>query len=147
MAIKVGNSWVSEAAYAHANARLSQNKETDTLNVLSEKYPGEKFSSNTAPYKADGINNIAISPRILKQMQNSPDKALEYEALVYDCQQVNKTISSHFSNYGFKLKAHGFIIDGNGGLSSWSITEASGKTQKSTAMLDKNDKSGWLSPL
>jgi len=145
MAVKVGNSWVSEAAYAYAKQNIESNKqkESDTLKSLSQKFSGIKFSTNTTPFQSTGTNNIAISPNILKQMANDPDKQLEYEALIYDCAELHKSSSSFFSSRN--IKAHGFIINSDGSLASWSISEGTGSKNKHSSLLPKNNKSSWLS--
>lgn len=148
MAVKVGNSWVSEAAYAYAKAKQTESKEGGgMLSKLSEKFPDVDFSTNTEPFSGKGVNNIAISPNILKEMESNPEKKLEYEALIYDCASLQKTLPATFSQNGSKLKAFGFIIDSNGGLSAWSISEPSGSKGKNRfqCSLPKQDKKSWMS--
>ncbi|MCM1259064.1 MAG: DUF6033 family protein [Roseburia sp.] len=144
MAVKVGNSWVSETAYAYAKSKMNDstedNKTNSMLNQLSEQFPDTKFSTNTAPFSGTGINNIQIAPNILKEMVNDPKKRMEYEALIYDCVQVEKTLVAARSD----VKAHGTIIDSNGNLSGWSISEAKGNATKNRYSLDKNKKDTWL---
>jgi len=142
MAVKVGNSYVSEVAYAYAKQKLESDKkeESGILKNLSKKFPETKFSSNTVPFKTKGINNIAISPKILEQMENDPDKQLEYEALIYDCASLQKSQNYYFKNNN--IKAQGFIINSDGSLSSWSISE-----NKNFSSLSKNNKSSWLSKI
>ena len=115
MPVKVGNSYVSEAAYEYAK---SQTDEGATLKSLSEKFPNLKFSIGTAPFSGNGLNNVAISPKILREMENNPDKKLEYEALLYDVANLNPPPSS------MNIKAQGVIIDDNGEMSMWSIGES-----------------------
>lgn len=148
MAVKVGNSWVSEEAYAYAKNRAAESEGTkskangDMLGELSEKFPGLKFSTNTAPFSAKGTNNLAISPNILSQMQNDPEKRLEYEALIYDCSQIQKTMPELFGkNSG--IKAFGFIINADGSLGAWSISEAGGAKKRNSFLLPKKDKKSW----
>lgn len=149
MAIKVGNSWVSEASYALAKAKIktdtTKNSEKVTIQSLSKKFSGTNFSTNIAPFNGNGRNNIAIAPNILSQMNNDPEKRLEYEALIYDCAALQKTLTDHTIT-GSKLKAQGFIINSDGTLGSWSITEPSeiSGSKKHTANLPKNDKESWL---
>lgn len=149
MAVKVGNSWVSEAAYAYAKSRVNENtgsegeKDDSMLNKLSEKYPDLQFSTNTAPFSANGRNNIAIAPNILKEMENDPKKRMEYEALIYDCNQVIKNMPATTQN-GSTIKAFGFIINSDGSLGAWSISESGGNTNRNRYSLDKKDKDSWL---
>ena len=76
-------------------------------------------------------------------MENDPDKRLEYEALIYDCNQVIKNMPDKMPN-GSKIKSFGFIIDSNGGLSAWSISESGDNTNRNRYSLDKNKKDSWL---
>ena len=70
MAVKVGNSWVSEAALSYAKVKADSG-ESATLNGLLDRYPGVNFSTNTQAFSQKGTNNIQITPIILAQMQNN----------------------------------------------------------------------------
>ena len=148
MAVKVGNSWVSEAAYDYAKGKMeaesaAEGRETDkknsVLSELKEKYSDVKFSTNTAPFSGKGGNNLAIAPNILKQMESDPEKRLEYEALIYDCAQGIQ--SGMFRREG--VIAGGFIITADGGLRAWSISRSGSGTKRSLFDLDKKDKASW----
>lgn len=82
MAVKVGNSWVTEAAYAYAKSKVEENtsaegkKGNSMLDKLSEKYPDISFSTSTQPFSGTGKNNIGIAPNILREMENDPDNML-----------------------------------------------------------------------
>lgn len=149
MAVKVGNSWVTEAAYAYAKSKVEESagcenkKGSSMLDELSEKYPDVNFNTSTKPFSGDGKNNISIAPNILKQMENDPDKRLEYEALIYDCNQVIKTMPDKTQN-GATIKSFGFIIHADGSLSGWSVSESGGDTNRNRYSLDKNKKDSWL---
>ena len=101
MAVKVGNSWVSEAALSYAKVKADSG-ESATLNGLLDRYPGVNFSTNTQAFSQKGTNNIQITPIILAQMQNNPDKRIEYEALIYDCA---KLISSGAMDWRFPCES------------------------------------------
>ena len=152
MAVKVGNSWVSEAAYDYAKGKIeagsaAEGKEIDkknsVLQELEEKYTGVNFSTNPAPFSAKGKNNLAIAPNILKQMESDPEKRLEYEALIYDCAQGIQ--SGMFRRKG--VIAGGFIITAEGGLRAWSISRSGSSTKRSLFDLDKKDKESWAEKL
>ena len=49
MAVKVGNSWVSEAALSYAKVKADSG-ESATLNGLLDRYPGVNFSTNTQAF-------------------------------------------------------------------------------------------------
>lgn len=154
MAIKVGNSYISEAAYAQAKAKIEQEQNTESgakssvtnyLNTLREKHPGANFTTSTQPFSGSGTNNIGISPRILSQVANDPEKRLEYEALIIDIKDIQKSLPSMYKGTGMKLIAHGTIIDENGGVSSWSITQTDDNRKESsqTFRLPKKNKDSW----
>lgn len=63
MAVKVGNSWVSEAALSYAKVKADSG-ESATLNGLLDRYPGVNFSTNTQAFSQKGTNNIQITPII-----------------------------------------------------------------------------------
>ena len=148
MAVKVGNSWVSEAAYNYAKSKVNENtcsedkKENSMLDKLSEKYPDIQFNTSTKPFSGTGKNNISIAPNILKEMENDPDKRMEYEALIYDCNQVIKNMPDKTQN-GATIKSFGFIIHADGSLSGWSVSESGGDTNRNRYSLDKNKKDSW----
>ena len=148
MAVIVGNSWVSEAAYNYAKSKVNENtcsedkKENSMLDKLSEKYPDIQFNTSTKPFSGTGKNNISIAPNILKEMENDPDKRMEYEALIYDCNQVIKNMPEKTQN-GATIKSFGFIIHADGSLSGWSVSESGGDTNRNRYSLDKNKKDSW----
>ena len=120
MNVKIGNSYVSQAA-----ANFAKNNSTDEKNILKslqEKFPNLKISVGTAPFSGNGTNNLSISPKILREMQNNPDKKIEYEALIFDVASQNISQPN--------LKSHGFIIGDDGGLRGWGISEKNSVTVK-----------------
>ena len=134
MPVKVGQSYVSEAAYEYAK---NQTDEGATLKSLSEKFPKLKISVGTAPFSGNGLNNVAISPKILREMENNPDKKLEYEALLYDVANLNPPPSS------MNIKAQGVIIDDNGEMSMWSI----GESRSEKIPVKRSESKNWWAKL
>ncbi len=122
MAVKIGNSYVTEAAMAYAQSRADE-KSNGVLNDLSKEFKDVNFSVGTQPFGGTGTNNISIAPNILRQMADAPEKKLEYEALIYDC---NNTLKNSANRPG--LKAQGVIIGSDGGLRGWSISQSGEKT-------------------
>lgn len=133
MPVKIGNSYVSEAAYEYAK---SQTDENATLKSLAEKFPNLKFSISTAPFSGNGLHNVAIAQNILREMENNPDKKLEYEALLYD-------VASLPPPKNLNVKSQGVIIDKNGGMSMWSI----GESGREKIPLNRDDKQSWWKKL
>ena len=133
MPVKVGNSYVSEAALSFAQSQ--ENSGGNVLNDLKEKFPNLKC---TAPFSGSGLKNVSISPKILKEMQNNPEKRVEYEALLYDVSNLNWNLNP-------TVKSSGVIIDDKGEMSMWSISKSDddGTTKRVKVTLDKNDKKSW----
>lgn len=119
MPVKIGNSYVTEAALAYAQERKDEKSE-NVLSDLSKQFKDINFSVGTKPFGGSGTNNITIAPNILRQMANDPEKRMEYEALIYDCNDVLKSSANRPG-----LKAQGFVIDSKGELSMWSIGQSS----------------------
>lgn len=157
MPVKVGNSYVSEAALAFAqkSAAESVDKEktkgkgtSGVLADLAEKFPKLKFTVGTRPFSGSGKGNVAISPKILREMEKNPAKREEYEALLYDVQQCTDEMSMTRPN-GNKLKAHGWIIHEDGGLSAWSISvsEGGGRKPEASGRVNRSSKKAWWQSL
>ncbi len=56
-------------------------------------------------------------------MQNNPDKRIEYEALIYDCAKLISSGAMDWAPAGSYVKAAGTIINADGSVSGWAITE------------------------
>ena len=122
MAVKIGNSYVSEAAIAYAQGKTDEKSE-NVLNDLQKQFKDVNFSVGTQPFGGSGTKNISIAPNILRQMANDPDKRMEYEALIYDCANGLKENANRPG-----LKAQGVIIGADGGLRGWSISQSGEKS-------------------
>ncbi len=157
MPVRVGNSYVTEAALAFAqkSAAESVDKEktkgkgiSGVLAELAEKFPKLKFTVGTQPFSGSGKGNVAIAPNILKEMEDDPAKREEYEALLYDVQQCTEEMSMTRLN-GNKLKAHGWIIHKDGGLSAWSIgtSEGGGSKPEASGRVNRSSKKAWWQSL
>ena len=145
MPVKVGGSYVSEAAYSFAKAQATDNTENSAVTKsLAEKFPNLKFSVGTKPFSGTGMNNVSISPKILKQMEKDPEKRLEYEALIYDIAHTDVQ-SGRAPEH--KLKSHGFIIEDDGGLRSWGISEYNDGNRRQQAHVKRSDKKNWWQEL
>lgn len=134
MAVRIGKSFVYKAAISFAK-NFADDDEKNILKNLREKFPNLKISVGTTPFSGSGTNNLSISPKILKEMQNNPDKKIEYEALIYDIASQNN------SRQG--LKSHGFVITDEGGLRGWGISE----NFKKVSALDRKNKNSWFENL
>lgn len=144
MPVRIGQSYVSEAAAEYAKARQKERAEADAaqekggiFSELQGKFSGMKFSVGTNPFSGVGTNNVSISPKILKQMEKDQEKRLEYEALLYDVSNTDLV-------QGRNLKSAGWIIDDNGGLRAWSVGVSDNRNQSS---VKRSDKKNWWQEL
>ena len=156
MPVKVGNSYVTEAALAFAQKSAAESVDKEkgkgkgtngVLADLAEKFPKLKFTVGTQPFSGSGVGNVSIAPNILKEMEKDPAKREEYEALLYDVQQC--TAEMPMTRPGGKLKAHGWIIHKDGGLSAWGISEHTDGTRKPEASgrAKRTNKKAWWQSL
>ena len=122
MAVKIGNSYVSDAAVSYAQNRIDEKSE-NVLGDLQKQFKDVNFGVGTQPFSGSGTNNISIAPNILRQMANDPEKRMEYEALIYDCANGLKENANRPG-----LKAQGVIIGSDGGLRGWSISQSGEKS-------------------
>lgn len=139
MPVRIGQSYVSEAAAEYAKARQKEREEAanekgSVFSELQGKFSGMKFSIGTNPFSGMGTNNVSISPKILMQMENDPEKRLEYEALLYDVSNTDLV-------QGRNLKSAGWIIDDNGGLRAWSVGVSDNRNQ--SFVKRSNTKNWW----
>ena len=128
MPVKIGNSYVTEAALAYAQERKDEKSE-NVLSDLSKQFKDISFSVGTKPFSGVGTKNITIAPNILREMANDPEKRMEYEALIYDCANGLKENANRPG-----LKAQGVIIGSDGGLRGWSISQSGEVGTKSSSM-------------
>lgn len=129
MAVRIGNSYVSQQAYDYAKSKIDSEKsqgseKNNVLEDLSKQYPETTFAVGTQPFGGKGTNNISIAPNILRKMENDPEARLEYEALIYDCAELLKNEPTKHGNS--TTIARGFIIGEDGGLRMWSISQSGG---------------------
>lgn len=129
MPVKIGNSYVTEAALAYAQERKDEKSE-NVLSDLSKQFKDINFGVGTQPFGGSGTNNITIAPNILRQMANDPEKRMEYEALIYDCNDVLKSSANRPG-----LKAQGFVIDSKGELSMWAISQTGDDNKPSRSLM------------
>lgn len=157
MPVRVGNSYVTEAALAFAqkSAAESVDKEktkgkgtSGVLAELAEKFPKLKFTVGTRPFSGSGMGNVAISPKILREMEKDPAKREEYEALLYDVQETTASLPRTRAD-GSKVQAHGWIIHEDGGLSSWSMgtSEGGGSKPEASGRVNRSSKKAWWQSL
>ena len=86
MPVRVGNSYVTEAALAFAQKSAAESVDKEktkgkgtrgVLAELSEKFPRLKFTVGTQPFSGSGKGNVAIAPNILKEMCSEYTSRLE----------------------------------------------------------------------
>ena len=77
-------------------------------------------------------------------MQNNPDKRIEYEALIYDCAKLISSGAMDWAPAGSHVKAAGTIINADGSVSGWAITEDdNGDESREKTKLDKDKRDTW----
>ncbi|MDO5602114.1 MAG: hypothetical protein Q4G07_05030 [Oscillospiraceae bacterium] len=111
----MGNSWVSETAYVHTRQRVRREEMgRSALQSLPDRLPDTSFSTNTAPFSAAGVHNIAAALHLLRRMENDPGKRPGQEAVTHDCVQRQKFLEGARRAVppgGSKLIAQGAITE------------------------------------
>lgn len=133
MAVSIGNSWVSQEAYDYVKSQNSNKAEADTnsnktstnalLSELAGKYTNLQFGGTK------GLNNISIDPNILQKMANDPKAREEYEALIYDMNEIAKNpIKKNL--LGGEIEASGFVINADGSTSGWAVSRSKSESSE-----------------
>ena len=133
MAVAIGNSWVSQEAYDYVKKQDFNKVEADTnsaktntnalLSELADKYKNLKFGGT------EGLNNVSIDPNILQKMANDPKAREEYEALLYDMNELAKN-PLKTNLLGGEITASGFIINADGSTGGWSVSRSKSESSE-----------------
>ncbi len=111
------------------------------LKELKKEFPDVKFlpanvsKRNWEKYAGSGTgnNNIAVSEKYLNDVAKDPMKREEFKQTVREIKDATEYMQKHCDIKDKELLASGFMIDEDGGLTSWSSTRRSVPTSK-----DKN---------
>ena len=130
-------------------AEKTRKTAADELDYLKSKFDGFTFvaanysAANFSPSKSYGTlatTNIAISPDFLKKMANDSELEKQYEEEFENMKRLDEqNIKSHEAQ-GRRLIAQGWVIDKNGDMSKWGISEATNKRHYGQEMTDYADK-------
>ncbi len=116
----------------------------DELSYLSKKYSNYSFVAASYTkgmrYGSNSTVNVAIDPRFLKKMANDPGLAKEYEEKIADMQKIDEAKIRGHEARGSHIIAHGWAIDKDGGMSSWTIGERTNKRHYGQEMTDYANK-------
>ncbi len=117
MGVKIGNSYVSESAFEYAKNQVdekSKSKSENVLNSLKKQFKETKFSIGTQPFNSSGTNNISISPNILREMANDPDKKIaKQKEIAEKLKSANEYLKSREGEIGFQGGSVSIDKDGN----------------------------------
>ncbi|MBO5063707.1 MAG: hypothetical protein J6C08_04275 [Campylobacter sp.] len=134
MIVRIGDTTVSQAAYNYVKSQNNQFSNANELyKELSSKYDSLNFFGASKPNANAGLNNITIAPNILRQMVDDPQKRLEYEALIYDINELAKKDTGRTPN-GDKIIASGYMINADGTAGMWIISQSQGDKNEPTLM-------------
>lgn len=116
----------------------------DELSYLSGKYSNYSFVaasySKGMRYGSNSTVNVAIDPRFLEKMANNPELEKEYEEKIADMQKIDERKMRYHEARGSHIIAHGWAIDKDGGMSSWTIGERTNKRHYGQEMTDYANK-------
>lgn len=81
--------------------------------------------------------NVAIAPEFLEKMANDPELEAEYKMNISAMQKCDEDFARMQKARGRRVVAHGWMIDKDGGISSFTITEKVDKKSTLKAMSEK----------
>lgn len=127
---QIGQTTVSQAAYDFVK---SQDYKKQNSNELYKELASVYTNLNFFGSDKKGLNNITIAPNILYQMATNPDKRQEFEALIYD---INNLPKMEKTLTGDKIIASGYFINHDGTAGMWIISQ-SGNQNDTKSLIDK----------
>ena len=123
---------------------ITKKTAADELSYLSGKYSNYSFVaasySKGMRYGSNSTVNVAIDPRFLEKMANNPELEKEYEEKIADMQKIDERKMRYHEARGSHIIAHGWAIDKDGGMSSWTIGERTNKRHYGQEMTDYANK-------
>ncbi|MBD5166013.1 DUF6033 family protein [Helicobacter sp.] len=123
--------YVTGAAYDYVKAQnFEQSNANEVLKDLSAKFTNLKINGDNK-----GLNNLTIAPNILQEMATNKEAREKYEALIYDINELAKNPQTTTMTGG-KIAASGFVINADGSLSGWAVSE-SGDSKEEKTILEK----------
>ncbi len=127
----LGGEYVTSVAYDYVKAQnFEQSNANEVLKDLSAKFTNLKINGDNK-----GLNNLTIAPNILQEMATNKEAREKYEALIYDINEIAKNPQTTTMTGG-KIAASGFVINADGSLSAWAVSE-SGDSKEEKTMLEK----------
>ncbi len=98
------------------------------LKELKEQYPNVNImtarvtKSNEKNYAGSGtgLRNLVISEKYLEEIANDPQKRLEFKQTMKEMEDATQMKINRAKGDNIDLHSSGFIIDEDGGMSSWS---------------------------
>jgi len=100
---------------------------SEELSYLSSKYKNYSFVSKNYTqgmrYGSSSTVNVAISSEFLSKMANNPELEAEYEKEIANMKSCDESFVAGQNARGWNVVAQGWMIDKDGGISRWSITQ------------------------
>lgn len=121
--------YVTGAAYDYVKAQnFEQSNANEVLKDLSAKFTNLKINGDNK-----GLNNLTIAPNILQEMATNKETREKYEALIYDINELAKNPQTTTITGG-KIAASGFVINADGSLSAWAVSESGDSKEEKTTL-------------
>lgn len=116
----------------------------DELAYLSRKYSNYTFVSANYTfgmrYGSNATTNVAIAPQFLAKMAKDPELEKKYEKSLEFMREFDERKFRRKAAEGMRIVARGYVIDKDGGISSWTISESTNKRHYGQEMLDYANK-------
>lgn len=98
------------------------------LNISAQSFGSESAIRNYA-MKQSGKYNVAIDPRALSRMENDEDFSQKIHGVLSGVKEQDDRHEQFVNGYGATLVATGTIIDKDGNVGQWSVSQTKGDKQ------------------
>lgn len=130
----VSDSYSTYASYANqtekANSvnKTKDNKKTDTLEQLKERYPSFDIATGTVNQSSisskKGFQGVTINPAYLAKAENDEKEAQKLDEMLSGVETAQKWKEKVLGSKGLELISSGFFIDANGNMGSYSVVKS-----------------------
>lgn len=116
----------AETAAKAASSEAGPKTAAEYFNQLCESFSSLKISQGrytSGTVAGSGMGNVMIDPRYIEKAANDPAVAAELEKNLSDIPAAENWLQSMCALRGTEVVASGVVIDKDGGMSSWGITQ------------------------
>lgn len=133
----------AETAAKAASSEAGPKTAAEYFNQLCECFSSLKISQGRytpGTVAGSGTGNVRIDPRYMEKAANDPAVAAELEKNLSDLPAAESWLQSMCALRGTEVVACGVVIDEDGGMSSWGITQTANSEEDDEKAADGTEK-------